>query len=181
MIRQGNHDWELRRHEWEDEPPYLRGRPMTDPEAINKFLCRPQPVSQIGSIEDAEHALRLGMILIAVDRNTPNLKERLYEEAKAIRKKYPLPINNQRGHPGDPADVGGFDAGKVRQWRAHRIISLHELLLKGYDLHKDRKQLAAWMFPEQKDQRKRGLKLDRSAELLNEALVGQRVIDAQTR
>jgi hypothetical protein len=181
MIRQGNHDYALRRHEWEDEPPYVRGLPMTDPDAINKFLCRLPPVSRIGSIDDAQHALRLGMILIAIDRNTPNLKKRLDEEAKTIRKEHPLPVNKQRGRPREPVDVVGFDAGKVRQWRAHRIISLHELLLKGYDLHRDRKQLAAWMFPEQKDQRKRGLLLDRSAKLLHEALVGQRVIDAQTR
>jgi hypothetical protein len=181
MVRQGKHDWELGRAEWEDQPPYVRGIPMTDPDEINKFLVRPPPVSQIGSIEDAQHALRLGMILIAVDRNTPDLAQRLNDEAKAIRKMNPLPIKKQPGRPSDSTDVAGFGARKIEQWRAHRIVSLHELRLKGYDPCKKRKELAAWMFPEHKDQRKRGQMLDRSVELLDEALAAQRVLDAQTR
>jgi hypothetical protein len=46
MVRQGDHDWELRRSEWEDERPYTRGRPLTDPDAVNRFFCRPPPVCQ---------------------------------------------------------------------------------------------------------------------------------------
>ena len=47
---------------------------MTDPDEINKFLCRLPAVGQIGSIEDAEHALRLGMVLIAVIRIPQTLR-----------------------------------------------------------------------------------------------------------
>jgi hypothetical protein len=181
MIRQGDHDWDLRRSEWEAEPPYTRGSPLTDPDAINRFLCRLPPVSQIESMEDAQHALRLKMILIAVDPNTPDLESQLIAQARAVRTKHPLPIKKQRGRPNDSTDIPGIDENKVDQWRLHRIVSLHDCRLKGYDPRKDRKQLAAWMFPEEKEPRKQGQMLDRSAELLDEALLAQRVIDAQTR
>jgi hypothetical protein len=189
VIRQGTHDWEQERGEWKRSKKsafdplgetYLRGTPVTDPDEINKFLCRPPAVSQITSKEDAIHALRLGLILIAVDPHAPNLADKLNIEAKKIRAKYPLPIK-PRGRPSDSIDVVGIDANKVEQWRIHRIVALHELRLKGYDPRKERKQLAAWMFPEIRDKRKRGLKLDRAVELLDEALAATREIDAQTR
>jgi hypothetical protein len=121
------------------------------------------------------------MILIAVDPNTPDLASRLNAQAGVIRTKHPLPIKKQRGRPGDPTDVAGVDAKKLAQWRKYRIVHLHKLLLNGNDLPKDRKQLAALMFPEEKDPRKRGQMLDRAKELLDEAFAAQRMIDAQTR
>jgi hypothetical protein len=69
----------------------------------------------------------------------------------------------------------------LNRWRSHRIIELHELRLQGYNPQKQRKQISYWLFPELNDQRKRGEKLDRAVELLDEALAGTRVIDAQTR
>ncbi len=179
VMRQGEYYYELRRQEWEGQAPHMQGVPITDPDEINKFLCRPSAVSEISSKEDADQVLRLGMILIAIDPNTPNLVERLSAVVKAIRKRHPL--KKQRGRPSKAPDVPGIGLDTVGRWRDHRIVALHDLRLRGYDPRKDRKQLAAWMFPEQKDQRKRGQMLDRSRRLLDEALAGVRSLDAQTR
>ena len=180
IQREISYNWERQRSEWEDKPPHVpRGLvPVTDLDEINAFFCRLPPVSQITSKEAATHALASGLTLIAVDPHTPNLSEGLGIEAKKIRAKHPLPIKKKRGRPSDPTNVAGIDANKLEQWRTHRICALHELRLSGY---KDRKQIAKWMFPEIKDQRKRGDKLDRAVELLDEALAAERVIDAQTR
>jgi hypothetical protein len=206
VDRQLKHDWKKHEGEWSEEPrtfefgmhsskeravvpglcaggPWnFRGLiPLTDLDEINRFLCRPSGVSQIESAEQADNALRLGMILIAVDPNTPDLARRLGAEAEKIRKAHPLPIKKPPGRPSGTTDLVGIDANKLEQWRAHRILALHELRLSGYDPTKDRKQIAEWMFPEIKDQRKRGSKLDRAVEFLDEALAAARVIDAQTR
>ena len=135
----------------------------------------------LGGSNPTAHALALDMVLIAVDPSTPNLLERLNGEAKAIRERHPLPIKKQRGRPSEPANVVGIDAVTIEQWRVHRIITLHELRLAGHDPRKNRKQLAAWMFPEVKDQRRRGLMLDRAVELLDGALAALAILDAQTR
>jgi hypothetical protein len=183
IRREIGYNWERQRSEWEDKPPHVpRGLvPVTDLDEINTFFCRLPPVSQITSKEGAIHALGSGLILIAVDPHTPNLREKLHIEAKKIRAKYPLPIKKKRGRPTDSANIAGIDANKLEQWRAHRIVALHELGLRESDPKQGRKQIAKWMFPEIKDPRKRGQKLDRAVELLDEALAAARVIDAQTR
>jgi hypothetical protein len=173
--RLGKHAW---RQEWGEDWEGLT--PVTDPDEINAFLCRPSAVTQVASKEDAEHALKSGMILIAVDPNTPDLRKRLEKEVAAIRNKHPLPIKG-RGRPGKTTDVAGIEPVLVDQWRAHRIIALLHLQLSGHDPRTNRKQAAEWMFPEEKDQRKRGLKLDRALELLDQAIAACRMIDAQTR
>jgi len=186
---QGRCDWKRQRRKWnkkplgwEGPPPwYSQGTPLFDLDEINKFLCRPPAVSQIDSTQNAEHALRLGMILIAVDPNTPDLAERLLTETTKIWQQHPLPVKKGRGRPSDSTNVAGIDANKVEEWCTHRIVALHLLRLNGYDPRKRRKQVAAWMFPEIEDQRKRGGKLDRAEKLLDEALAAARVIDAQTR
>jgi hypothetical protein len=180
IQREISYNWEQHRPEWEDEPPHVPPGlvPITDLDEINAFLCRLPAVSQVTSKEAAIHALESGLILIAVDPHTPNLSERLGVEAKKIRAKHPLPMKKKRGRPSDQTNIAGIDADKLEQWRTHRIIALHELRLSGY---KARKQIAKWMFPEIKGQRKRGDRLDRAVELLDEALAAARMIDAQTR
>jgi hypothetical protein len=202
-IRQGRHEWAQQQAEWV-LPRYKRveeggkwwleqdgvvpmfspdATPITDPDEKNRFLGRLPTVSQIMSKEHAAHALDLGMILIAVDPHTPDLRERLSAEAKDIRAKYPLPKN--RGRPSVSTDVAGIDDQKVVQWRDHRIVDLYDLIIKGHDPDKDRPRLAWWLFqddfPNKNDRRARGKKLDRAVELLNEALASMRMIDAQTR
>ena len=206
VKRQIEHDWKKQEGEWLKEPgPFEKGRyrleertvapglraggpwdfrgltPLTDPDEINAFRCRPPPVSQIDSAEKADHALRLGMILIAVDPNTPDLAKRLGIEAEKIRKAHPLPIKKRRGRPSKSGDIDIIPPETLNAWRVHRIVELHELRLRGNDPQKQRKQLAAWLFFEQKNQRARGEMLDQAVELLYEALAAARVIDAQTR
>jgi hypothetical protein len=179
VKRQINHDWKKQRPEWRQWN--IRGNPLADLDEINAFLCRPPPVSQIDSAEKADHALRLGMILIAVDPNTPDLTKRLGTEAEKIRQTHPLLIKKSRGRPSKSGNIGIINPAILNAWRVHRIVELHELRLKGYDPRKERKQMAAWLYPDQKNQRKRGEMLDRGVELLDEALAAARVIDAQTR
>jgi len=179
VKRQVNHDWKKERREWRRWN--VRGSPLADPDEINAFLCRPPPVSQIDSAEKADHALRLGMILIAVDPNTQDLAKRLGIEAEKIRKVHPLPIKKPRGRPSKSGNIATTTPETLNALRVHRIVELHELRLKGYDPQKQRKQLAAWLFPEQKNQRARGEMLDRAVELLDDALAAARAIDAQTR
>jgi hypothetical protein len=68
VRRQAALDWEQKRADWEASGGGAL-TPLLDPDEINEFLCRPRAVSRIQSAEEAEHALRLGMILIAVDPN----------------------------------------------------------------------------------------------------------------
>jgi hypothetical protein len=174
----------VRRHTSEEKPPwYIPGNfePLSDLDEINRFLCRPPPVGQIESVEGAKDALSAGMVLVAVDPHTPDLEKRLAVEAKKVRQKYPLAGKRSRGRPNKSGDSAGLGAEALKQWRAHRIIELHELRLAGYDPRKKRKQVAAWLFPEQKNQRRRGEMLDRAVKLLDAALASTRVIDAQTR
>jgi hypothetical protein len=172
-------NWERERADW--EKLQVTGIPITDLGEIDRFLVRPRSVALIRTKEDADHALKLGMILIAVDPNTPNLMGRLKEQAEEIRASHPLLIKRGRGRPSDATNVAGISEKTVREWRSHRIVALHELRLKGYDPHKERRQLAEWMFPNIKDHRSRGRKLDRAVELLDDALAALGVIAAQTR
>jgi hypothetical protein len=50
---------------------------------------------------------------------------------------------------------------------------------EGYDFSKERKQLAAWLFPEIKGDKRRGYKFDRAIEYLNAALSSLNGIRAQ--
>jgi hypothetical protein len=189
VIRQGEHEWQTKKEEWKRDPEdtsWDRLTPASDPDEINRFLARLPAVSQITSQECAAHALRLGMILIAVDPHTPNLVERLSAEADDIRARHPLPIKD-RGRPHTSSDVAGVDDQKLAQWRDHRIVDLYDLISKGHDPRKERLPLAWWLFkddyPNFQARRARGSKLDRAVDLLNQALSLPllRMMDAQTR
>jgi hypothetical protein len=147
---------------------------------FQRFLVRPDPVTIIEDDETAKHALSLDMVLIGVDPNVSDLEVRLRKVAKEIREKHPLPMA-RRGRPRKSGDIDGVSDTDVRAWRNHRVLALRKLEHKGYNLSDDRKQLAWWLFPEVKDQVKRGHKLDKAVELLEQLCVAIRVIDAQTR
>jgi hypothetical protein len=185
VNRQLRHDAERGRKRLRRDWGFLNlsdeAAPIIDFDEINNFLCRPAAVSQIGSVEEAAHALRLNYILIAVDPNTPNIEQRLIAEAKKIRKKHRLRLKRSPGRPRSSADTTSPDARKVQQWRDHRIVALHDLRLNGYDPRKQRMQVAALMFPEIKDQSRRGRKLDRAVKLLDEVPATARSIEAMTR
>jgi hypothetical protein len=171
-----------RRREWKFLNLSDEAAPPTDFDEINRFLCRPPAVSQIGSVKEADHALRLNYILIVVDPNTPNIEQRLIAEAKTIRKKHRLHLKRSPGRPRfSSADTTSPDARKVQQWRDHRIVTLHDLRLNGYDPRKQRKQVAALMFPEIGHGRTRGRKLDQAVKLLDDFLAAARPIEAMTR
>ena len=110
-------------------------------------MGRPSAVRQIATAEDAERALNLGFVLIAVDPNTPNIMERLSTEAKAIRANHPLPLERSPGRPSRSIDIH-IDDAKVQRWRDHRIVALYDFRLMGHHPSSQRKQVAAWMFPE---------------------------------
>jgi hypothetical protein len=177
--RLGEHDWQNRRDEWEFMT--CDGKPPTDPDEINRFLCRPAAVSIVENTDDAAHYLKLKMILIAVDPNTPNLASRLKEQARAIRKRHPLSPRKRKGRPSGLEDNFGIDDQDLNQWRNHRIISLLDLILMGFDPSKERKQLAFWLFPEIEDQDARGKKFDNARKHLDQARAASRIVDAQTR
>jgi len=154
---------------------------LTTADEINRFLVRPEAVCIVGTEDAARHALHLGMILIAVDPNVPDLAARLEQTAKAIRQSHPVPAARPPGRQAKTGDIDGFHEGDVRQWRDHRILALLDLVLVGHDPRSERKQLAAWLFPEIEDLRARGKKLDHAIKLLNALRAAVRVIDAQTR
>jgi hypothetical protein len=196
--RQGRQEWAQQQSEWvrlqpkvvqkgdkrewegtELEPIFGPDATLVnDPDEINKLLARPAPVRQVTSQEDAAHDLALGRIVITVDPHAPDLADKLKAEAKKIRRAHPLPIKN-RGHQG--TNAAGINESKMQQWSKHRLVELYDLMLMGYDPVKDRKKMAAWLFPEIRNPQGRGKKLDRAAKLLNEALDSVRMIDAQTR
>jgi hypothetical protein len=192
--RQGKHAWEQDRSEWETPMPASLLQtpiinpdanlvPVSDPDEVDRFLARPPTVFQTTSKERANHALDVGMIAILVDPNAPNLEQQVNIEIGSIRAQHPLP--KTRGRPSVSTDVFGIDAQKVEQWRAHRIIDLYDLIIKGHDPGKERQQLAWWLFkdvfPNTTDRRARGKKLDRAVDLLDEALAMLPMINAQTR
>jgi hypothetical protein len=188
-IRQIEHEWQSQKEEWKrdrEDTSWDRLNPVSDPDEINRFLARLPAVSQITSQEHAAHALRLGMILIAVDPHTPDLVARLRAEADDIRARHPLPIKD-RWRPRSSSDVAGIDDQKLAQWRDHRIVDLYDLMIKGHDPRKERPKLAWWLFkddyPNIQARRARGSKLDRAVDLLNQALSLPllRMMDAQTR
>lgn len=179
--RLGDHQWKLELPEW-NACPGLEGTTLvSDPDEVNALLSRPKAVTQLKSADEASHALDLGMVLFAIDPNTPNLKLRLADVAKTIREQHPITAGLSRGRPRKLDSAPEISNSKVQEWREHRIIALHELRLGGHDPHKERKQMALWMFPEIKDAQRRGAKLDRALMLLDDALAQARLIDAQTR
>jgi hypothetical protein len=121
------------------------------------------------------------MVLIAVDPSVPDLHDRLRKIGQEIRAKHPLPLARPRGRPTISGDVDGVSVADLRAWRDHRILALAECIHIGNSPRKDRKQLAAWLFPEIKDQTERGKKLDKAAKLLEQLRASVRVIDSQTR
>jgi hypothetical protein len=147
---------------------------------FNRFLVRLDPVTIVEDEETAKHALLLDMVLIGVDPNVPDLERRLRKVGKEIRERHPLPLK-ARGRPRKSGDIGGVSDAEVCAWRDHRVLALRKLEHKGYNLSKDRKQLAGWLFPKIKDQVKRGHKFDKAVELLEQLCDCHRVIDAQTR
>jgi hypothetical protein len=74
--------------------------------------------------------------------------------------------------------------GKARRintdaWPAHRILALYDLKLMAYDFSKDRKQLAAWLFPEITNEKRRGDKFDRAIKYLKAAMASLNALRAQ--
>jgi hypothetical protein len=68
----------------------------------------------------------------------------------------------------------------TKAWAEHRILALYDLRLMGYDLSKDRKQLAAWLFPEINNEKPRGDKFDRANEYLKAAMASLNALRAQS-
>jgi hypothetical protein len=168
----------------QENPDYEKQKIGPWPETadeFHRFLGTPPSFTVIEDEKTAKNALELGLILIVVDPNVADLDARLRKIGREIREKYPLPRNRPRGRPPKSGDIPGVSEADVHAWRDHRVLALRKLEHMSYSSHKDRKQLARWLFPEIKDQTKRGHKFDKAVELLEQLCASILVIDADTR
>ena len=128
--------------------------PIEDPEEMDRLMCRTEPVAECRDAYDLKIARRNGRLVIEIDVMAHD--DFLIEEVKRL-------IKIRRGEQ-KPRRI------YLNAWVNHRILALYDLKNMQYNLCKQRKQLAWWMFPEIKDDNARGDKYDRACELLDEAL-----------
>ncbi|MGP0093719.1 MAG: hypothetical protein ACLPKB_27815 [Xanthobacteraceae bacterium] len=130
-----------------------RLRRVTDPHELDRVLCRAESVAECETAEDLEIARFNGRVVLQIDPACPH--DLLLEKIQAVL---------ERARDGKPRRIN------IEAWAEHRILALYDLKLMGYDLSKERKQLAVWLFPETRDEKARGDKFDRARELLDMAL-----------
>jgi hypothetical protein len=68
QIRSGDEYWKREKRKWKGI--IAGGKPMTDPDEINRFLCRPPSVSQVKTSDDAAHALKRRPKVKKLETNT---------------------------------------------------------------------------------------------------------------
>jgi hypothetical protein len=130
---------------------------------MDRLMCRTDVVAECVSTIDLEVARFNGRIVLEIDQNCPNeiIFEKIEAKLNLARAVKPRHINPSA-------------------WIDHRILALYDLKLCGYNLSKERKQLAIWLFPNIIDQKARGDKYDRARELLDDALSQLDLIRAQS-
>jgi hypothetical protein len=142
---------------------YFQLRQVTDPEEIDRLMCRTDVVVECKTAEDLEIARFNDRIVVEIDPACPN--DMLFDKIAALL---------------DRVRSENVRRINTKPWREHRILSLYDLKLSGYDLSSERKQLALWLFPEIGDEKQRGDKFDRAKELLKAALASLGVLRAQS-
>lgn len=155
--------YEIKRDEFADQEnwPY---RPVTDPEEIDAVMCRTTPVALCQTPQELEVAQFNGRIVLEVDPNCPEalLFQEIVRVLRTVREKPVRQVN-------------------TRAWAEHRILAMYDLKLADYDLSAERKQLAAWLFPEIENQKTRGDKYDRAREYLDDAIGSIPTLRAQSQ
>jgi hypothetical protein len=142
-----------------DEPQLRR---VTDPNELDHLMCRSDVVAECKTKDDLEVAHFNGRLVLEIDPDCPD--EILFEKIATLLKR----VRN-----------GKARRIKTKAWAAHRILALYDLKLMGYDFSKERKQLAAWLFPEINDGKQRGDKFDRAIKYLKAALSSLNTVRAQ--
>jgi hypothetical protein len=126
-------------------------------------MCRTDVVAICNTQDDLEVAHYNGRVVLEIDPACPD--EILFKKIAIVLKR---------------ARKGKSRRINTRAWEKHRILALYDLKLMGYDLSKDRKQLAAWLFQEISDEKRRGDKFDRAIKYLGAALSSLKTLRAQT-
>src|SRR5271165_4347652 len=215
---------DIRKHYKPEDWPQLETefaaglKPIEDPQEMDRFMCRTEPVAKVETPRDLEVAQFNGRLIVEIDPDC--LEDVAFQEIKGLLKdkrkeKSEDLLNAARkekkkieywltdAHT-DPAELANLlkEKEKIEEeiedlleaareekrkpnrhisfeaWANHRILSLYDLELMGYDLEGQRKQLAKWLFPEIADQKTRGDKYDRARELLAEALAALKTLRA---
>jgi hypothetical protein len=145
------------------DPDDPRLRRVTDPDELDRVMCRTDVVAVCNTPDDLEVAHFNARLVLEIDHACPDevLFNKIATELKRVRN-------------------GKSRRNRTRPWREHRILALYDLKLMGYDLSKDRKQLAAWLFPEINDEKRRGDKFDRAIKYLKAALSSLNTLRTQT-
>lgn len=164
-------------------------RPVYDPVEVDRFLERPSSTVELWDtsrpkhslVEAAAHAVKVGFAVFAFDPSLPNDDARAKFNTFLTRVRSDCPISLGRATRGKPPVAPSFRDEHLRRWCDHRILLLFDLLLRGHNPTNERKTLAAWMFPEIRDQVRRGKKFDEARRFLDEARNCNRVLWAQAR
>jgi hypothetical protein len=142
---------------------YFQLRQVTDPDELDRLMCRTDVLAECRSLEDLKIAQFNGHMVVEINPACPNdiVFDRLATLLDRVRSQNVRRIN-------------------TKAWKEHRILALYDLKLSGYDLSLERKQLALWLFPEIGDEKARGDRFDRAKELLEVALGSLEVLRAQS-
>jgi hypothetical protein len=143
------------------KPDYPGLEPVTDPEELDRLMCRTGVVAECNTQADLRIAKFNGRVVVEIDPACSN--EILFDEIAALLDQI---VSRRRRN--------------TKAWKKHRILSLYDLKILGYDLSSERKQLARWIFPEIDDETKRGSKFDRAKEHLETAVTSLSVLRAQS-
>jgi hypothetical protein len=139
-------------------------RRIANPEEMDQIMCRTDVVAVCETQNDLEVAHFNRRLVLEIDPACPD--EILFKEIATLLK---------RVRHGKARRIN------TKAWGAHRILALYDFKLLGYDFSKERKQLAAWLFPEINDDKQRGDKFDRAIEYLEAALSSLNTIRAQAK
>jgi hypothetical protein len=151
-----------------DVEPWLRQ--ITDPEEMDRIMCRVDVVAECKTANDVKIAQFNGRVVVEIDPAAP--KDLLFSKIGTLHDARGTSIEGTKLHLARRINV--------TPWKEHRILALYDLKLMDYDLSAERKQLAAWLFPEIDNEKKRGDKFDRAKEYLEAALASLNTLRAQS-
>jgi hypothetical protein len=136
---------------------------IVNQEEIDRVLCRTDVVAVCNTSDDLEVARYNGRIVLELDPVCPDkmLFSKIGPILNRLRRRAARRIN-------------------TKAWVNHKILVLYEYKLMGYDVSKDRKQLAVWLYPEIKDEIQRGDKLDSANKYLEAAVASLTALRAQS-
>lgn len=135
------------------DPDYPHLKRVTDPKERDSVMCRSKVVAVCTILDDLEVAQINRRLVLEIDPACPD---------KILFKEIAFMLKQVRNSPARKINT--------KAWADHRILALYDLILMGYDPSKERKQLAAWLFPEIRRQKSQGDKFDRAVKYLNHAI-----------